>query len=48
MLDQNTKVVRYVPEHAMGAHKFRTRKRVVKSFIPTAKQRERALTSHVN
>jgi hypothetical protein len=41
-MNQNVKSVRYVPEHAMGAAKFRSRKRTTAAYIPNSTQRKRA------
>lgn len=47
-LASNVKLIGYAPEHSMGFAKMRNRKRVVANFIPTAKQRNRELTSLTN
>lgn len=47
-LASNVKLIGYAPEHSMGFAKMRNRKRVVATFIPTAKQRNRELTSLTN
>ena len=44
-MNQNVKSVRYVPEHAMGAAKFRTKKRAIAVYIPNGTERKRALAA---
>ena len=42
MVNQNVKSVRYIPEQMMGVRKFRTKKRMVATYIPNSTERKRA------